>query len=148
MRKVVGYKKKSCFFQALIVFCLTPFLPLTLIYLRVNVSTLKESITFTILGIYIIGLSFLLYMLYLITTPSPLIEIEHDKMFLHFKEDLKEISLSEVTEVKVVENESHPKHAKLLIETIEEKFITETVKDYKITCDEIMKHAKKYQRVE
>lgn len=148
MRTTIGYKKRSYFLQTLVVFCLAPFLPLTLIYLRVNVSNLPEGVTFMILGIYIVGVSILLYMLYLLTTPIPIIEIEHDMMYLHLSEDLKEISLSNVKEVKALDVDEKSKHAKLVIQTHEAHYMTDTVKDYQSTCDEIMKHVQRYQRIE
>lgn len=148
MRTTIGYKKRSYFLQTLVVFCLAPFLPLTLIYLRVNVSNLPEGITFMILGVYIVGVSILLYMLYLLTTPIPIIEIEHDMMYLYLSEDLKEIPLSKVKEIKAIDTEVHSKHAKLVIQTHEEYYMTEIVKDYQTVCDEIMKHVQRYQRIE
>lgn len=148
MRIAIGYKKRSYFLQTLVVFCLAPFLLLTLIYLRVNVSNLPEGITFLILGVYIVGVSILLYMLYLLTTPIPIIEIEHDMMYLYLSEDSKEIPLSKVIEIKAIDTEVHSKHAKLMIQTHEEYYMTEIVKDYQTVCDEIMKHVQRYQRIE
>lgn len=148
MRTIIGYKKRSYVLHILIVFCLSLFLPLTLVYLRVNQSELADGMTFLIISIYLVGVSILLYAIYKITTPIPAIEIEHDMLFIHVDDAIKSIPLSDVKMVEPVDTIDNTKHAKLLIQTIDNTYTTDMCKNYPVVCDEIIKLAIKYQRID
>ena len=148
MREIIGYKKRSYILHIMIIVILSSFLPLTLVYLRTHINDLRDFIIFIILGIYIFGVSILLHMLYVITTPKPLIEIEHDMLLIHTDSEMKKIAFSDLKCVEAIASENNTKHAKLMIETKDQRYETEIVKNYQITCEEILKYQTKYQRIE
>lgn len=148
MREIIGYKKRSYLLHIMIIVLLAPFLPLTLVYLRTHVNDLGDLIIFIILGIYIAGVSILLHMVYIITTPKPIIEIEHDMLLIHTETEMKKIAFSDIKCVEVIDSTINLKHAKLKIETKDESYETEVVKNYQVTCEEILKYQTKYQRME
>ena len=104
--------------------------------------------TFLIISIYLVGVSILLYAIYKITTPIPAIEIEHDMLFIHVDDAIKSIPLSDVKMVEPVDTIDNTKHAKLLIQTIDNTYTTDMCKNYPVVCDEIIKLAIKYQRID